>query len=330
MLLQPRPCHLTNNRPRGQWSTGYGHYDSETLIAPDQPMKTFSQDKLALGEALLWHAQRNTLFWLDILNRRLFEKRLESYNNSADNSWSLPEHSSVLAADTFDNAILWMVTERSVGKFNLNTAEYEPILLHGTDPLFRANDGSVSPDGSFWFGTMEWVPTGINGSIYCVTSSGELREQGVRIGIPNTFAWSADGLLLYVSDSFRKKIFSFEVEDSRIKPGTRQLVVNLDTSESTPDGGAIDQECNLWNAHWDGHKLVKYDLGGRTLGVLTVPVPRPTSCCFGGPEMKHLFITSARDGLSEEELVQFPLSGSVFVVEQDVPGSTPTTFHLEL
>ena len=131
-------------------------------------MEIFSGGNNALGEGPLWHAGRSSLFWLDILNRKLFEKEFESKSPAADRSWLLPEFASAMARDKYDENILWMVTDKTFGRFDLSRGSYHAVLTLDIDPSFRANDGGVSPDGAFWFGTMEWSPSGINGNIYSI------------------------------------------------------------------------------------------------------------------------------------------------------------------
>jgi len=54
---------------------------------------------------------------------------------------------------------------------------------------------------------------------------------------------------------------------------------------------------------------------GAQLQTVTFPVKKITSCCFGGPNYSELYVTSARFGLSEEEVHSHqPLAGSVFKV----------------
>jgi sugar lactone lactonase YvrE len=292
-------------------------------------MKVFSHEPTALGEAPLWHPHRKSLFWLDILNRQLFEKDFSNKKLSANRTWRLPEYTSAMAHDRFDKNVIWMVTDKSFGSFDLVKGTYQSALSLDIAHSFRANDGGVSPDGAFWFGTMEWSPSGLNGGIYSISPAAILKKQDIKIGIPNTFGWSADGKIVYISDSFQQKIFSFEVENHAIKKKTVRLVVDLSMGESTPDGGATDIDGYLWNAHWDGHKVVKYDHAGELHQELHVPVPRPTSCCFGGPENRHLFVTSASTGMSEEERRKYPLSGNVFVHELASPGQTRLPFNMD-
>lgn len=293
-------------------------------------MKVFSNVSNELGEGPLWHAQRDSLFWIDILNRQLFEKRFVSENATADRTWKLPEYASAMADDKHDKNILWMVTDKSFGRFNLAEGSYQPILDLPIGESFRANDGGVSPDGAFWFGTMEWSPSGITGCVYSISPSAVLRKQNVEFGIPNTFCWNLSGNLIYISDSLQGKLFAYEVENHKIKPHTACVLVDLSGGDSTPDGGAVDVDGLLWNAHWDGYKVAGYNDTGGKLGELDMPVPRPTSCCFGGPENEHLFVTSAKTGMSTQELERYPLAGHVFVQQLAVPGRPITPFVMDI
>jgi len=81
-----------------------------------------------------------------------------------------------------------------------------------------------------------------------------------------------------------------------------------------PDGSAIDVDGCLWNARWDGGAILRIRPDGQIDRVLSLPIPRPTSCAFGGPDLKTLFVTSAKNGLTPGQLAEFPLSGSVLAI----------------
>jgi L-arabinonolactonase len=293
-------------------------------------MKIFSNEACQLGEGPMWHPERNSLFWLDILNRNLFEKSFENEGLAADRSWFLPEYTSVLAHDKNDKNILWMVTDKSFGKFDLKKHAYHPVLNLGLENSFRANDGGVSPKGTLWFGSMEWSPSGINGSIYSISASAKLQKQSLSIGVPNTFCWSLNGAVLYISDSYQQKVFSFTIQDQILDNKSAHVFADLSDGESTPDGGAINCDGFLWNAHWDGHKVVKYNDIGELQREILMPVPKPTSCCFGGVEYRNLFVTSARTTMSKQELIKYPMSGNVFVEKRITPGRPSLPYCLEI
>jgi L-arabinonolactonase len=293
-------------------------------------IKVFSNEKTELGEAPLWHPARESLFWLDILKQTLYEKAFDSIEADFDNSWQLPEISSALALDGESNNSILMVTNLCFGRLDLNTGGFCSLIALPIDAHLRANDGGVAPNGEFWFGTMEKKPTGNNGNIYSLSPSGKLTHQLAKIGIPNTFCWSAAEKQFYLSDSLRQKMYSFDMSDNEVLLNSeKEIFVDLSRGVSTPDGGAMDIHENLWNAHWDGFKIQCYAANKKERDTLNLPVPKVTSCCFGGPDLRHLFITTAREGMSAIELDEYPLSGHVFVVELPVIGQKIPAFFID-
>lgn len=292
-------------------------------------MNVFSQQSCELGECPLWHPQRHSLFWLDILGKKLYEKRFASSNSNFDQQWLLPEYASFLATDRKDPDLLWMVTNKTFGQFDVKNGIYSPIFELPIGDDMRANDGGVSPDGYFWFGTMQWEPTGQLGRIYTISPSGEIQLHTPRIGIPNTFSWSPDGTRFYVSDSLEQIIREYPVVGDVIDWDNFKILADLSGTKATPDGGAMDETEHLWNAQWDGSRVIAYNREGAVAGTLMLPAPKPTSCCFGGPELKHLFITSATSDMSATELSNSPASGNVFVTERAIAGVPSNPFCMD-
>jgi sugar lactone lactonase YvrE len=293
-------------------------------------IKVFSNEKSELGEAPLWHAARESLFWLDILKQTLYEKAFDSIEPDFDNCWQLPEISSALALDGESNNSILMVTNMCFGRLNLDTGGFCSLISLPIDDHMRANDGGVAPNGEFWFGTMEKKPTGNNGDIYSISSAGKLTHQLAKIGIPNTFCWSPAGRRFYLSDSLQQKMYSFDMTDNEVlSHAEKEVSVELTAGASTPDGGAMDIHGNLWNAHWDGFKIQCYAANKKERDTVNLPVPKVTSCCFGGPALTHLFITTAREGMSDIELEEYPLSGNVFVVELHAIGLQIPAFYMD-
>ena len=290
----------------------------------------FSAKQCDLGEGPLWHSKRNSLFWVDILNNTVYEKEFDSKKDDYDNKWTIPYICTAVAEHREYSDKLYILTNHSFGILCLKTSQYTPIIKLSIPDEFRTNDGSVAPDGSFWFGTMQNTPDARKGEVYSLSPKSQLIKQLEDVGIPNTFCWSKTGETFFLSDSFRQKLFSYSFDNSVIDESSMEAIIDLSTSNATPDGGAMDVNNQLWNAHWDGACVVCYDETGAVLQRIEMPVPKPTSCCFGGPENKHLFITSAKENMSDEEIKQFPLSGLVFIVELQVAGSAVNPFYMEL
>jgi sugar lactone lactonase YvrE len=140
----------------------------------------------------------------------------------------------------------------------------------------------------------------------------------------NGIGWSPDGKTMYVTQSLAHAIFSYDFDLEKGLIANRRIFI--DFKEAIPDGLAVDAEGCLWSAHAGGGKIVRYTPKGKIDRTLHLPVPRPSSCTFGGADLKTLFITTARELLTKEELEKFPLSGDLFSVEVDVKGKREAHF----
>lgn len=289
---------------------------------------TISERKCALGEGPVWHQDRGSWLWVDILSKTLFElPHQDLLNGKTPVAFALDKFCSSMVV-TEDNQLV-LATESTVDLFNLGINKQQTLLQLPFSRVFRSNDGGMGPDNKFWFSSMEWEPSGLNGGLYSIDSKLRLTREFQGIGIPNTMVWHEAEKRFYVSDSYRRTIFRFD-----LAIGTRSLVdataiFDFPGSDSTPDGGALDEQGNVWVALWGGGRVVCISPSGNILSQIEVPVLQPTSCCFGGPEGRHLFITSAYEGLSREQLQQYPLSGSAFCVELKVSGALIPKFSLE-
>lgn len=201
--------------------------------------------------------------------------------------------------------------------------------LNHTDSL-RCNDGSVGPDGKYWFGTMEKAPSGLNGRLYSMDCKGTLVDQNAEIGIPNSFIWLDDRFVL-ISDSFLQKTFKVELlESGKLDWSNREVWLDLGHTGGTPDGGALDVDGNIWLAVWGDASIHKYSPAGVLLGKMELDALQPTSCAFGGANMDEMLITTATEGLSSEQLRKYPDSGKVLLRQMDVKGKVLPVFNLEV
>ncbi len=292
-------------------------------------MELFSQEPCELGEGPVWHPTRQALFWLDIPNKWLYEKHFYSRERHYDQKWDLPSITSALAICTKRDDVLWMVTEKSFGRFILTTGEYMPVVPLVIADGYRPNDGGVAPDGSFWFGIMETHPSGCNGQVFSISADGTVTKQLDAIGIPNTFCWSTEGVIFYLSDSLTKQMYSYSVEKGKLVECSKRVHLDLTGGEITPDGGAVDVADNIWNAQWGGARVACYDSHGQQVETLAVPVSLPTSCCIGGPDNRHLFVTSAKEKVSGQASKDGAYPGGVYCVELKTPGLEVNSYCFE-
>jgi sugar lactone lactonase YvrE len=181
------------------------------------------------------------------------------------------------------------------------------------------NDGASDPRGRFWAGTMAEDERPEVGSLYRLEPDGSVTRMVERVTISNGIDWSPDGRLMYFVDSARPTIdvFDHDLDDGTIS-GRRPLV-RL-TGEGVPDGLCVDAEGCLWVARFGGWALERYTPEGRLDQRLRVPVAQVTKPAFGGPELRDLYVTTARGGIDDSQLRTQPHAGAVFAVRPGVAG----------
>lgn len=264
-----------------------------------------------LGECPLWDHPTGHLYWIDILEGRVF--RLHWASRGID-EFALGTEIGCIAIRAAGGFVV--ATRLGIGFWEPGKAvEY----IHRPEATLRFNDGAVDPEGRFWVGTFSLNP---EGRLYRMDTDHSLHvvEQGVAIS--NGIRWprgAALGQAMLYTDSKDRMIYRYDFDPpTGAISGRRPWLADMEHGE--PDGMALDAEGHLWSAHWGGGKLIRYDPQGRKSGELPVPVEQPSSVCFGGPELDLMFITSARKGLSTEALAAHPHAGDLMVCRPGVRG----------
>lgn len=199
-------------------------------------------------------------------------------------------------------------------------------ILHEVDQgkYTRFNDGKCDPRGRIWAGTMGLekqaaVVEPEQGSLYCLYTDGSIKKQVENVTISNGLAWSSDNKTMYYIDSIPRCVYAFDYDIETGNINNQRIAVQLEKgTEKTigyPDGMTIDTEGKLWVACFFGGRIIRFDPEtGLQIGAVEMPGLRITSCCFGGKNYDEVFVTCSRHGSSLDELMKFPLSGSVFKV----------------
>ena len=181
----------------------------------------------------------------------------------------------------------------------------------------RFNDGKVDPRGRFWAGTLG---EDNQSCLYKLDPDGSVQIMETGIQISNGLGWSPDLKTMYYTDSPLRVIYAYDFDLNSGSINNRRKFVKVPREDGFPDGLTVDSEGFIWSAHWDGWRVTRYDPDGKIERVIYLPVQRPTSCAFGGPDLDQLFITSAWTGLSETERQEQPLAGDLFLVHGEVKG----------
>lgn len=275
-----------------------------------------------LGEGPTWLANEQKLAFVDILAPSII------LANPADGSFqthAMPELTSAIVPRQRGGYIAAMQTDLKA--VDLVTGRMTTIAApEASKPGNRFNDGKCDRRGRFWAGTLAIDTTPGHGSLYRLDPDGRCTTMDTGFNISNGLGWSPDDRLFYFTDSGVRRIYVYDFDIGSGSISNRRLFVELPEGVGTPDGLAVDSEGYVWSAHWDGWCVTRYAPDGKVDRVINVPVPRPTSCAFGGPDFTTLYVTSARIRLSPQQLAEAPLSGSVFAIRAGVSGLPETPF----
>ncbi|HTH28048.1 MAG TPA: SMP-30/gluconolactonase/LRE family protein [Sphingobium sp.] len=274
-----------------------------------------------LGEGPVWVARDAALYWVDIKAPRIW--RWQPASEQVRN-WEPPCRVSAIAPRARGGFVA--ATDRGFALIDLAAERYDFIGDPEADrPGNRFNDGKVDRQGCFWAGTMDDAEQAASGALYRLDAGLNWERFDEGYGVTNGPAFSADGAFLYHSDSVKREVYRFPVGASG-RLGARAPFLRFGPEHGYPDGMTTDADGCLWIAFWDGACVRRFAPDGTPLARIDLPVPRPTSCAFGGEALDQLFITSAWTGLGEGELAAWPLSGALFAVEPGVRGSEQPLF----
>jgi sugar lactone lactonase YvrE len=195
-------------------------------------------------------------------------------------------------------------------------------------PRNRFNDGKCDPAGRFWAGTISLDREPGAASLYCLEPDGRVRTMRRGVTNSNGIAWSLDAATMYYIDTPTQQVTAFDYDHQSGGITNPRTVVAIPAGAGKPDGMTVDAEGMLWIALWEGGCVGRWDpRSGARLQTINVPARRVTSCAFGGSQFEELYITTARVGLSEADLVRQPHAGGLFRARPGVPGVAAFEFR---
>jgi sugar lactone lactonase YvrE len=267
-----------------------------------------------LGEGPMWSTRDQVLYWVDILAPAVHR------HDPVDGK----------AAQTPLGAMVSMVVPQVSGGLLVATPGGLMSLRaeDGTLTPFahpeagrsgqRYNDGKCDRLGRLWIGSMDMGAAPNRGALYRVDPDGRWTTMDSGFTVPNGLGFSPDNTRMYFADTYRQTVYEYDFDLAAGTVANRRPLIVFDADDGKPDGMTVDAEGCLWVAVWDAWRVSRYSPSGQELMRIRLPVPRPTSCCFGGANLQTLYVTSASVRLSGEALAAAPLSGALFALE--VPG----------
>ncbi len=271
-----------------------------------------------LGEGAYWDSEARVLHWIDIRGRAV-----HTYDPRTRVNRTLPLDQQVGAVVPARSGGLIVALERGIGRLDPVTGAVT-ILADPESHLRtnRFNDGKCDPHGRFWAGTLSMTREPRAAALYCLERDGRITRKLEGVGLSNGICWSADARVMFYIDTPTREVAAFDYEVATGTIANRRVAVRIPEGEGHPDGMTIDAEGCLWIAHFGGWRVSRWDPAtGVRLAEVRVKTANPTSCAFGGPELKTLYITTARVTLSPEDLAAQPGAGSVWSVDfEDIAG----------
>ena len=280
-----------------------------------------------LGEGPWWDGDGQRLLWVDITGRRIHRwhpasGRIETHATAADVGFALLDRQGRIIA-----GIGGAICELAFGGDHLRCLVRPD--MHGAN---RFNDAACDPHGRLWAGTMhaqatrDMAPTGaLYRSIATEGSAAGLEVVEANVAISNGIGWDPAGRTMYFADTHGGTVWAYDYDGDAGTAMNRRPFARVPVDVGVPDGLTVDAAGRVIVALWRGARLNVYAPDGTLDSVIAMPVPHPTSCCFGGSDLRTLYISTSRRGLSEAEMARHPDSGLLFALPVDVPGlpSTP-------
>ena len=295
-----------------------------------------------LGESPFWHPAEQRLYWVDIPARRV--RRWDPASGAREH-WELPQEPGCIAPAAGGGLVLALrdgiYRARSWG------GALQPIVRFQHAATTRFNDGKADPLGRFWAGTYYEPKDARKADLYsvdCRPDNGNGGQPAVQLKAHNAtaangIAWSPDQRTLYWTDTAQHAIYAWDwdaatgvMRHHRVfhqfagKPAGWQP--GQPGYGGRPDGAAVDAEGHYWVAMFEGGRLLRIAPSGQVVAEFEVPARCPTMPCFGGPDLRTLYLTTGRHKRPAGELQSLPHSGCVLQARVPVAG-LPANFFID-
>lgn len=281
-----------------------------------------------LGESPMWHPVTEQLYWCDIPAGELHRWDPQHQEHR---QWSLGTDTAC-CAPVADGTLL-LALRTGIVHFNPDTGAVRPLVGAPYDTtLERFNDGKVDPLGRWWVGTLYEPRQPALARVYRLSlgaSGAQLQTMAEGVTVSNGMAFSPDGRTVYRSDTTSHTVWKAELSSATGEAGPWALMASFEKRREgqplqdyggRPDGAAVDTQGCYWAAMFEGQRLVRLSPQGELLQSVELPVRCPTMPCFGGDDLRTLYVTTARDKRPAEELQAQPWAGCVLQMRVPVPG----------
>lgn len=285
-------------------------------------------DVYELGEGCRWDEVRDELLWVDILTGRFFRAKADGTQVEIVARYSVRGFLSAVAPGE-DRGRGWVVAvNQSIALLDESGSLREVARPEAhRESEVRMNDGAADPWGRFWIGSMAFDGSEGRGVLYRYQESTGTETVFGGATISNGLGWSPDRRTMYYVDSGPATLSVFDVDDVGDISG-RRVLVRFDKRLGDPDGLCVDADGAIWVAVWGGYQVRRYSPEGEPLAQVHLSTAQPSSCAIGGANGTTLYITTAREDMSEATLFAEPDAGRLFCVDVGVRGLPIASYRL--
>lgn len=275
------------------------------------------------GEGIFWNPADALVWWTDIEGRALW-----SYDPaSAQGVRHAMDERVCCFAPRATGGLILAYADR-VALFYPQTKQETLVCQFEPDnSQTRLNDGRTDRSGRLIVGGMNEVSGAADSSVLCIDTDLSVRTLIEGVSCANSTCFSPDGRTMYFADTPDREIVAFDYDSDKGEVSNRRLHASFKDEPGLPDGSCVDAEGGVWNAEWEGRRVVRIAPDGSLDRIIEVPVWKPTCCAFGGPDLDTLFITTSRLMSDEQTLKKEPESGGLFAVKPGVRGVIDAPFN---
>ncbi len=278
--------------------------------------------RASLGECPVWSSAEQVLYWVDINAPSLNRFDPATGRNTV---MTMPEAIGCFALRERGGFVvalrggIWLAgadgaLERMIAPAPYDTSKH------------RFNDGRCDRQGRFLAGSMNEKRDANSAALWRIDADHRVTRVLDDLMISNGLAWSPDGRTMYHADTPTLTVRAFAYDVATGTPSMPRNFAQWTGETDRPDGGAVDSAGNYWTAFYRGGKVLQISPAGATLAEYPIPAMCPTMCAFGGPDLRTLYVTSARQMRDDDELARLPHSGGIFALRVDIPGLPESLF----